>query len=83
MANVPGMVYRCQAEAPWKDEFIGASRSLEITGYMPEQFIAGDPAAGRTSLTPVDRDMLLREDAGRDRRGTRRRTRVPHPHVVR
>ena len=24
MANIPGMAYRCQAEPPWQDEFIGA-----------------------------------------------------------
>jgi diguanylate cyclase (GGDEF)-like protein/PAS domain S-box-containing protein len=59
MANIPGMAYRCQAEAPWKDEFIGAS-CLEMTGYAPEQLIAGDPV-WEDIMDPADRDRLLRE----------------------
>jgi diguanylate cyclase (GGDEF)-like protein/PAS domain S-box-containing protein len=36
IGNIPGMVYRSQAEAPWSDELI-AGGDVSVTGYSPEE----------------------------------------------
>ena len=59
LANIPGMAYRCQAEPPWQDEFIGAA-CLEMTGYTPEQLIAGRPV-WELIMEEEDRPRLLQE----------------------
>jgi diguanylate cyclase (GGDEF)-like protein/PAS domain S-box-containing protein len=69
MSNIPGMAYRCQAVAPWRDEFIGAA-CLETTGYTAQQLIAGDPVWEELMET-VDRERLNLET--RDAIAARRR----------
>ena len=39
--NIPGMVYRSQAVAPWSDEFI-AGGDVSLTGYSVEELTAPD-----------------------------------------
>jgi diguanylate cyclase (GGDEF)-like protein/PAS domain S-box-containing protein len=39
--NIPGMVYRSQAVAPWSDEFI-AGGDVSVTGYSVEELTAPD-----------------------------------------
>ena len=39
--NIPGMVYRSQAVAPWSDEFI-AGGDVSLTGYTVEELTAPD-----------------------------------------
>ena len=60
--NIPGMAYRCQASAPWQDEFIGVA-CLETTGYTAEQLIAGEPV-WEDIMEPADRELLTRETRG-------------------
>ena len=41
IGNIPGMVYRSQAVAPWSDEFI-AGGDVSLTGYSEEELTAPD-----------------------------------------
>jgi diguanylate cyclase (GGDEF)-like protein/PAS domain S-box-containing protein len=41
IGNIPGMVYRSQAAAPWSDEFI-AGGDVSVTGYSVEELTAAD-----------------------------------------
>jgi len=59
MSNIPGMVYRCEATAPWQDDFIGAA-CLETTGYSADQLIAGAPVWEEV-MEPADRELLSQE----------------------
>lgn len=61
LSNVPGVVYRSQIEAPWKDEFIGSGVDT-LTGYAAEDIIAGRPS--HEELMHPD-DVLALEEATR------------------
>ncbi len=39
--NIPGVVYRCQIEAPWRVTYI-SSGIQELTGYAAAEFLEGD-----------------------------------------
>ena len=39
--NIPGAVYRCEATAPYADEFV-SDAVLGLTGYTAEQFLANE-----------------------------------------
>ncbi len=41
IGNIPGMVYRSQAAAPWSDELI-AGGDVSVTGYSPEELTHPD-----------------------------------------
>ncbi|WP_119065298.1 PAS domain S-box protein [Aggregatilinea lenta] len=57
MSNLPGMVYRCQNDADWTMEFISEG-SLPLTGYPPEQLLAGQPASFTDLIHPDDRHII-------------------------
>jgi len=52
LSNVPGVVYRSQVEAPWRDEFLGNGAEA-LTGYTAEAIMAGRPSHGEL-MHPAD-----------------------------
>ncbi|MCA1906593.1 MAG: PAS domain S-box protein [Desulfarculus sp.] len=58
--NIPGMVYRCEVESPWRVTHISGG-ALALTGYTPDQFRRGEIDFGRLiladDLEPVQREV--------------------------
>ena len=77
IGNIPGMVYRSQAVAPWSDELI-AGGDVSVTGYSVEELTRPGLPLGRHHGAR-GRAAAGRGHEGRGRRRSRRR-RVPHPH---
>jgi PAS domain S-box-containing protein len=58
--DVPGMVYRCETELPWPMEFVSA-RSVDVTGYEPAAFEAGEVEWATDVVHPDDVDAVRDE----------------------
>jgi PAS domain S-box-containing protein len=70
--NVPGMVFRCEADPPWQDIFV--SEEIErLTGYPPE-----DSLSGKLHWP----DIVLPEDLAELERTMEERRLAHKPHVV-
>lgn len=57
MANVPGMVYRCNHDDRLTMKFV-SSGSLALTGYEPESLIDNSEVSWASLLHPEDRDRV-------------------------
>lgn len=60
MANLPGMVYRCQNDRQWTMEYI-AGTCLEITGYGPEDLIDNRKISFSQLIVPEHREYLWKK----------------------
>jgi len=56
LSNLAGMAYRCRNDPRWTVEFASAG-TLALTGYSPEEFLAGRIACGDL-IHPDDRDPV-------------------------
>ena len=45
VANIPGIVYRCETQAPWRVEYI-SERVEQVSGYPAADFLSGRVAFG-------------------------------------
>lgn len=52
--NLPGMVYRCKNDSSWTMEFV-SGKTLDITGYKPDDFINNYKIAFGDIIYPEDR----------------------------
>lgn len=52
--NLPGMVYRCKADAEWTMEFV-SDKSYQITGYKPNELINNHVISYSDLINPQDR----------------------------
>mgnify|MGYP000957617914 CR=1 FL=1 len=75
MANLPGAVYRCRADANWTIEFLSDGYRA-LTGYSPAELI-GQPGARHTELIHPD-DRLPEWEAVRDAITERRQYQVEY-----
>lgn len=56
VASIPGIVYRCKTQAPWRVEYI-SERVEQITGYLAADFLSGRMAFGHY-IHPEDLSMV-------------------------
>ncbi len=59
MDNMPGMAYRCRNDRDWTSDFVSTGATV-LTGYAPEQFLAGDVAFNNL-IHPDDQERVWRE----------------------
>ncbi|MDC0719229.1 ATP-binding protein [Nannocystis bainbridge] len=52
--SLPGMVYRCRADRAWTLDFVSAG-ALELTGFRPDELLAGERRAYADLILPMDR----------------------------
>lgn len=52
--NLPGMVYRCKADANWTMEFV-SDKSYQLTGYKPNELINNHVTSYSDLIHPQDR----------------------------
>ncbi|MCX6269800.1 MAG: PAS domain S-box protein [Bacteroidetes bacterium] len=57
LSNLPGMVYRCRNDRDWTMEF-ASEGTLELTGYLPEDFIHNRKLTFNDIVDPASRDYL-------------------------
>ena len=60
MANLPGMAYRCRADARWTMEFVSEGCS-DLTGYASEDVLANGKVAYADIIHPDDRHYVYGE----------------------
>ncbi len=59
LSNLPGLVYRSRNEPSWPFEYVSEG-VIELTGYTPEEFLAGKINFGDI-IHPDDQDFVWRE----------------------
>ncbi len=59
-SHLPGMAYRCKADANWTMEFLSEG-CLTLTGYPPESLINNRDVSYNELVSPEYRDMLREE----------------------
>jgi len=57
MDSLPGMVYRCRADAPWTMDFV-SDGCMELTGYRADELTRGQPVAFSALIHPDDRPKV-------------------------
>jgi len=57
VSNLPGFAYRCRNDADWTMDYVSAGVE-DVTGYAPEELIAGNPTTVGEMIHPDDRDMV-------------------------
>jgi len=57
LGNIPGMVYRCAADADWTVELI-SDGVVEVFGYSPRELLPGGTATWDGIIHPDDRDYV-------------------------
>jgi PAS domain S-box-containing protein len=55
LGNIPGMVYRCAADADWTVEFV-SDGVVEVFGYRPEDLLPGGAVTWSGIIHPDDRE---------------------------
>src|SRR3989304_5885916 len=60
MGNLPGMVYRCRNDHDWTMEF-ASEGCLALTGYAPDDFLAGNVSYGKQLIHPDDQERVWNE----------------------
>ncbi|WP_372832766.1 PAS domain-containing protein [Pontibacterium sp.] len=58
IANLPGVVYRGLDSPRWSVEFVSGG-CVELTGYTPEELVAGEIVDYSDLMYPEDRDRVL------------------------
>jgi len=57
MSNLPGMAYRCQNTPEWPMEFVSRG-CKKLTGYTPEEIMAGSPVNYGELVHPEDQEAV-------------------------
>ena len=57
LANLPGMAYRCRADAQWTMEYASLG-ALALTGYAPEELVGNARVAFADLVHPGDRETI-------------------------
>jgi PAS domain S-box-containing protein len=60
VSNVPGIVYRCSADAGWTMEFISDDVE-EVTGYPPSDYLRSSARSWESIMHPDDREWVREE----------------------
>ncbi|ELR68569.1 Multi-sensor Hybrid Histidine Kinase [Fulvivirga imtechensis AK7] len=57
VSNLPGSVYRCEPESPWKTTYMSEG-AYELTGYRPDEFTS-DEVRWISIIYPEDLDYVI------------------------